>query len=105
MKYLSNFLEPLMKLFLIKSNKDKCKVAQRILSFKKKTRLKIVMNMYSKLLNNHSLHPPLFSVWGCGGGGVNVQPNFRKGGGLDRTSTFRGGLLENRGVTLFEGEV
>ena len=105
MKYLSNFLEPFMKLFLIKSNKDKCNVAQRILSFKKKTRLKIVMNMYSKLLNNHSLHPPLFSVWGCGGGGVNVQPNFRKGGRLDRTSTFRGGLPENRGVTLFEVEV
>ena len=33
---------------------------------------------------------------GLGGGG---------GGGLDRTSTFRGGLLGERGVTLFrEGE-
>ena len=33
-KYLSNFLEPLMKLFLIPSNKDKYKVAERILSLK-----------------------------------------------------------------------
>ena len=31
------FLEPLTKLFLIKSKKDKYKVAQRVLSSKKKT--------------------------------------------------------------------
>ena len=64
-----------MKLFLIKSNKDKYKVAQRVLSFKKKTRLTI-MNMHSKLLNNHSVHPPLSA-----GEGFNLQPNFQKGGG------------------------
>ena len=44
-----------MKLFLIKSNKDKNKLAQRVLSSKKKTRF-VVMNMHSKLLNNHSVH-------------------------------------------------
>ena len=48
-KYLSNFLEPLMKPFLIPSNKDKYKVAERILSLKT---LWTVMNMHSKLLNN-----------------------------------------------------
>ena len=63
-----------MKLFLIKSNKDKCKMAQRVLSFKKKSRL-IVMNMHSKLLNNHSVHPS-FSA-----GGLSLQPNFNKKGG------------------------
>ena len=62
-----------MKLFLIKSNKDKYKVAQRVLSFKKKSRL-TVMNMHSKLLNNHSVHPS-FSA-----GGLNLQPNLKKGG-------------------------
>ena len=63
-----------MKLFLNKSNKGKYKVAQRVLSFKKKTRL-TVMNMHSKLLNSHSVHPPLSD-----GGGLNLQPNFQKGG-------------------------
>ena len=32
---LLNFLEPLIKLFLIQNNKDKYKVAQRVLSSKK----------------------------------------------------------------------
>ena len=51
-KYLSQFfLELLIKLFLIRSNKDKYKVAQRVPSLKKKTRL-TVLNMHSKLLNN-----------------------------------------------------
>ena len=36
----------------------KYKVTQRVLSFKKKTKLS-VMNMNSKLLNNHGVHPPL----------------------------------------------
>ena len=72
-KYLSHFLEPLMKLFLIKSNHDKYKVAQRGLSFKKKTR-STAMNTDSKLLNNHSVHPPLSAG---GGGWSNLQPNFR----------------------------
>ena len=53
-----------MKLFLIKSNKDKYKLAQSVLSFKKKPRL-TVMIMHSKLLNNHSVHPH-FSAGGRG---------------------------------------
>ena len=70
-----------MKLFLIKSNKDKYKVAQRVLSFKKKTRL-TVMNMHSKLLNNHSVYPFLST----GGRGVEPPTNFskrRRGGWQD----------------------
>ena len=60
-----------MKLFL---NKGKYKVAQRVLSFKKKTRL-TVMNMHSKLLNSHSVHPPLSE-------GEDVEPptKFSKSG-------------------------
>ena len=57
-----------MKLFLIKSNIDKYKVAQRVLSSKKKTK-PTVMNMHSKLLNNHSVHPPLSAGDGEGMGG------------------------------------
>ena len=63
-----------MKLFLNKSNKGKYKVTQRVLSFKKKTRL-TVMNMLSKLLNSHSVHPPLLME-----GELNLQPNFQEGG-------------------------
>ena len=85
-----------MKLFLIKSSKDKYKVVQRVLSFKKKTRL-TGMNMDSKLLNNRSVHPPLSAV------GSEPPTKFPKRGGLDRTSTFREGLLGKRGVTLFGG--
>ena len=47
-----------MKLFLNKSNKGKYKVAQRVLSFKKKTRLTVI-DIHSKLLNSHSVHPSL----------------------------------------------
>ena len=54
LKFFRTFMQPL----LIKSNKDKYKVSQSVLSFKKKTRLD-VMNMHSKLLNNHSVHPLL----------------------------------------------
>ena len=82
-----------MKLFLIKSNKDKYKIAQRVLSFKKKTKL-TVMNMHSKLLDNHSVHPPL-STW------KGVEPNFHKGG-LGRTSFIRRSLLGKKGVVLFK---
>ena len=64
-----------MKLFLNKSNKGKYKVAQRVLSFKKKTRL-TVMNMHSKLLNSHSVHPPLFD-----GEGIEPLTKFSKTGG------------------------
>ena len=63
-----------MKLFLNKSNKGKYKVAQRVLSFKKKTRL-TVMNMHSKLLNSHRVHPPLSD-----GEGVEPPTKFSKRG-------------------------
>ena len=36
------------------------------------------------------------------GGGLSLQPNFQKGV-LDKTSTFRGGLLGKTGVTFFRG--
>ena len=37
-----------------------------------------------------------------GGGGVNLRPDFQKGGELDRTSVFRGGWWE-RGCDFFQG--
>ena len=46
----------------------------------------------------HSVHPP----YSAGGGGVEPPTKFSKRG-LDRTSTFRGGLLGQRGVTFFRG--
>ena len=86
------FFRIFLDLFLIKSNKDKYRVAQRVLNFKKKTRL-TVMSMHSKLLNNHSMHPLLSA-----GDGVEPPTNFSKTKGeLDRTSTFKGKLLEKRG--------
>ena len=46
------------------------------------------------------MHPlPPFLL---GEGGLNLQPNFQKGGGLDRTLVFRGELLVKRGW-LFSG--
>ena len=48
----------------------------------------------------HSVHPPLSAEGG--GGGLSLQPNFQKGV-LDKTSTFRGGLLGKTGVTFFRG--
>ena len=75
-----------MKLFLFKSYKDKYKVAQSVVNFKKKARL-TVMNMHSKFLNNHSVHPLL----SAGGRGVEPPTNFSKRGrGVGRTSNFRG---------------
>ena len=50
--------------------------------------------------NSHSGHPPPLSA---GGGGLSLQPNFQKRGGLYRNSTFRGGLLGKRGATYFRG--
>ena len=44
----------------------------------------------------HSGHPPFCRGSVGGEGGLGLQPNFQKGG-LDRTSTFRGGLLGKRG--------
>ena len=87
-----------MKLFLIKSNKDKYKVAQRVLSFKKKTRM-TVMNMDSKLLNNHSVHPPV----SVGEGGVEPTTKFSKtGGNLTGPQLFRWDLLGKSGGDFFQ---
>ena len=47
----------------------------------------------------HSVHPRPFLLRGGWGGGVEPPTKFQKGG-LNRTSTFRGGLLEKRGVTF-----
>ena len=49
--------------------------------------------------------PPPRSAGGGGerGGGLSLQSNFQKGGGLERTSTFRERLLGKRGVTFFRG--
>ena len=88
-----------MKLFLTKSNKDEYKVAKRVLSFKKKTK-STFMNMDSKLLNNHSAHPPLSA-----GVGLNLEPNFQKGrggGGLTGPQLLEG-FAGKKGVTLFRG--
>ena len=73
-----------MKWFLNKSNKGKYKVAQRVLSFKKKTRL-TVMNMHSKLLNSHIVHQPLSD-----GGRVELPTKFSKRGGLTRPQFLEG---------------
>ena len=83
-----------MKLFL---NKGKYKVAQRVLSFKKKTRL-TVMNMHSKLLNSHSVHPPLSD-----GGRVEPPTKFSKRGGLTGPQLLERLCWERGGVTLFRG--
>ena len=71
-----------MKLFLNKSNKGKYKVAQRVLSFKKKTRLAVI-NMRSKLLNSYSVHPPFLIE-----GGLNLQPKFLKRRGASQDLNF-----------------
>ena len=42
-------------------------------------------------------HPFLGGGWG----GVNLLPNFHNGGGLDRASIFRGGLLGKRGCNFY----
>ena len=50
----------------------------------------------------HSVHPPLSA-------GKWVEPLTKlakkraEGGGVDRISIFRGGLLETRGITFFKG--
>ena len=50
----------------------------------------------------HSVHPPPFLLGEGGVEGLKLLPNFQKGG-VDRTSTLRGGLLEKREVTFFRG--
>ena len=49
------------------------------------------------ILKNHSVHlPPIF--WR----GVEPPTKFSQTVGLDRTSTFRGALLGERGMTFFK---
>ena len=86
-----------MKLFLNKSNKGKYKVAQRVLSFKKKTRL-TVMNMHSKLLNSHSVHPPLSD-----GKGVEPPTKFSKRGGSMTGPQLLEVVCWERGGWIFSG--
>ena len=71
-------------------------MAQRVLSFKKKTRL-TVMNMHSKLLNSHSVHPPLSD-------GERVEPptKFSKRGSLTGPQLLEGVCWE-RGGDFFHG--
>ena len=49
----------------------------------------------------HSVHPPPYFA---GGGGLSLQPNFKKKG-LEGTSIFRGGLLGKRCKTFSGGRV
>ena len=86
-----------MKLFLIKSNKDKYRVAQRVLSFQKKTKL-TVMNKHSKLLKiKVCTHPFLLEE------GVEVKPPTKKGGGSLTEPQLLEGVCWEREVTLFRG--
>ena len=85
-----------MKPFLNKSNKGKYKMAQRVLSFKKKIRL-TVMNMHSKLLNSHSVHPPLSD-----GGRVEPPTKFSKRGGLTGPQLLEG-VAGKEGGDFFRG--
>ena len=78
----------MIKLFL---NKGKYKVAQRVLSFKKKTRL-TVMNKHSKLLNSHGVHPPLSD-----GERVELSTKFLKRGGLAGPQLLEGVCWERGG--------
>ena len=41
--------------------------------------------------------PPAVLLAGGEEAGLNLHPNFQKGGGLDRTSSFRGGCWERGG--------
>ena len=58
--------------------------------------------------SKHSVHPltppPFCRDGGDGGGGLNLLPNFEKGG-LDRTSTLRGGCWKRRGVKKLKFEI
>ena len=82
--------------FNIKSNKDKYKVAQRVLSFKKKTSL-TVMNIHSKLLNNQSVHPPLSA------GGIETPTKFSKRGRRLTGTQLLNGVCWQRGGDFIQG--
>ena len=93
-----------MKLFLIKSNKDKYKAAQRVLSFKKKTRLtehavvkQSQLNNF-KLLNNGSVQPPLSAR----GGGEPPTKSSKKGG-LTEPQISQGICWERGGGDFIRG--
>ena len=57
-------------------------------------------NLCKASQNNIVCTPPPFLQ---GGGELNIQPNFQKEGGLDKTSLLEGGCWE-RGGDFFQGE-
>ena len=79
-----NLIKSLIKVFRVWRNKEALK-----------------MECNKVMMCTHT--PPPSFCRGRGGGGLSLQPNFQKGGELDKTSTFRRGLLEKRGVTFFRG--
>ena len=64
----------------------------------------LVTTLIQILFITHSLHSLSSSAGDGGGEGLNLQPDFQKGG-VDRTSTFRRGLLRKRGWLISEGEL
>ena len=81
------------------------KIHQKVASYEKLRKWKtglIVQDNGSKVVYlsadpNHRVPPSLLRR-------LNLQPNFQKKGGLERTSTLRGGLLAKRGVTFCRGK-
>ena len=67
-------------------------MAQRVLGFKKKTRL-TVMNMHSNLLSSRSVYHPLSAGWGGG----EPPTKFSKRGGLTEPQLLEGICWERRG--------
>ena len=59
--------------------------------------------MHNPNIKIHSVHLPFLKGVGVGGGGFWASNQIFKKGGLDKTSTFREGLLGKRGVTFFRG--
>ena len=63
---------------------------------------------FLKKLVLHSVHPPPPFCWGGGEGGVNLLPNFQKGGSLTGPQFLegvcweRGGWLFSEGVKFFD---
>ena len=73
-------------------------MAQRVLTFKKKTRL-TVTNIHSKLLNSHSVHPRLSDV---GVGGVEAPTNYSKRRGWTGPQLLEG-VAGKEGTWLYLG--